>query len=33
MDQFLIFREQGRTHDRLVCPGQTPVEYLCTRAL
>lgn len=33
MDQLFIFREQRGTHDRLVCPGKTPVQYLCTRAL
>ena len=33
MDQFLILGEQGRTHDRLVCPGQTPIQNFRTRAL
>lgn len=33
MDQFFIFREQSRPHDRLIRPGQTPVQNLRTGSL
>jgi len=33
MDQFFLFREQGGPHDRLIRPGQTPVQDLRTGSL
>ena len=33
MDQFFIFREQSCPHDRLIRPGQTPVQNLRTGSL
>ena len=33
MDQFFLFREQGCPHDRLIHPGQTPVQDLRTGSL
>ena len=33
MDQFFLFREQGCPHDRLIRPGQTPVQNLRTGSL
>ena len=33
MDQFFLFREQSCSHDRLIRPGQTPVQNLRTGSL
>jgi hypothetical protein len=33
MDQFFLFREQSGPHDRLIRPGQTPVQNLRTGSL
>lgn len=33
MDQIFILREQGCSHDRLINPGQTPVQNLRTGSL